>query len=128
MRSTGIHVKRCLEEGSFTPKTQNKTHNIFWDNTVKLLVALLNEKTLDEILKYLEKSITNLAKETLENLEIEGGSQEVKSFLENQFELRLENLLVAKKSSIHHLESRMKNKIIQKKQKIFEQISIQYKI
>jgi len=62
-------------------------------------VVLLNEKTLDEILKYLEKSITNLAKETFENLEIEGGSQEVKSFLENQFELRLENLLVAKKAA-----------------------------
>ena len=76
----------------------------------------------------MEKSIINLAKETFENLEIEGGSQEVKSFLENQFELRLENLLVAKKSSIHHLESGMKNKIIQKKQKIFEQISVQYKI
>ncbi|MDH5569603.1 MAG: hypothetical protein OEX98_07430 [Nitrosopumilus sp.] len=91
-------------------------------------MALLNEKALDEILKYLEKSITNLAKETFENLEIERGSQEVKSFLENQFELRLENLLVAKKSSIHHLESGMKNKIIQKKQKIFEQISVQYKI
>ena len=91
-------------------------------------MVLLNEKTLDEILKYLEKSITNLAKETFENLEIERGSQEVKSFLENQFELRLENLLVAKKSSIHHLESGMKNKIIQKKQKIFEQISVQYKI
>jgi len=91
-------------------------------------VALLNEKALDEILKYLEKSIANLAKETFENLEIEGGPQEVKSFLENQFELRLENLLVAKKSSIHHLESGMKNKIIQKKQKIFEQISVQYEI
>ena len=91
-------------------------------------MALLNEKTLDEILKYMEKSIINLAKETFENLEIEGGSQEVKSFLENQFELRLENLLVAKKSSIHHLESGMKNKIIQKKQKIFEQISVQHKI
>jgi len=76
----------------------------------------------------MEKSIINLAKETFENLEIEGGSQEVKSFLENQFELRLENLLVAKKSSIHHLESGMKNKIIQKKQKIFEQISVQHKI
>ena len=50
------------------------------------------------------------------------------SFLENQFELRLENLLVAKVSSIHHLESGMKNKVIQRKQNIFEQISVQYKI
>ena len=91
-------------------------------------MVLLNEKTLDEILKYMEKSIINLAKETFENLEIEGGSQEVKSFLENQFELRLENLLVAKKSSIHHLESGMKNKVIQKKQKIIHNVSEQYKI
>jgi len=90
-------------------------------------MVLLNEKTLDEILKYLERSITNLAKEIFENLEI-GGFEGVKKFLENQFELRLENLLVAKKSSIHYLESGMKNKIIQRKQKIFEQISVQYKI
>ena len=91
-------------------------------------MVLLNEKTLDEILKYLEKSVTNLAKEAFENLEIEGGFEGVMGFLENQFELRLENLLVAKGSSIHHLESGMKNKVIQRKEKIFEQISIQYKI
>ncbi|WP_246282000.1 hypothetical protein [Nitrosopumilus ureiphilus] len=52
-------------------------------------MVLLNEKTLEEILTYLEKSIINLAKETFENLEIEG----VKGFLENQFESRLENFL-----------------------------------
>lgn len=91
-------------------------------------MVLLNEKTLNDILGYLEKSIANLAKETFENLEIEGGFEGAKDFLENQFELRLENLLVAKESSIHHLESGMKNKIIQRKQKIFEQISAQYKI
>ena len=51
----------------------------------------------------------------------------MKSFLENQFDIRLENLLIAKKSSIHHLESGMKNKIIQKKQKIIEMISKKYK-
>jgi len=91
-------------------------------------MVLLNEKTLDEILKYLEKSVANLAKETFESVEIEGGFERAMSFLENQFELRLENLLVAKESSIHHLESGMKNKVIQRKQKIFEQISVQYKI
>ncbi|MDH3313365.1 MAG: hypothetical protein OEM28_09515 [Nitrosopumilus sp.] len=91
-------------------------------------MVLLNEKTLDEILEYLEKSVTNLAKETFENLEIKGGFEGAKGFLESQFELRLENLLVAKESSIHHLESGMKNKIIQRKQKIFEQISMRYKI
>ncbi len=89
-------------------------------------MTVLTEKTLEEILSYLEKSINNLAKEAIGDLEFEGETQ-VENFLQNQFETRLENLLIAKSSSIHHLESGMKNKIIQRKQKIFEQISKQYK-
>ena len=89
-------------------------------------MAVLTEKMLEEILSYLEKSINNLAKETFENLEFDGEFQ-VENFLQNQFEIRLENLLIAKSSSIHHLESGMKNKIIQRKQTIFEQISKQNK-
>ncbi len=89
-------------------------------------MTVLTEKTLEEILSYLEKSINNLAKEAIGNLEFEGETQ-VENFLQNQFEIRLENLLIAESSSIHHLESGMKNKIIQRKQKIFEQISKQYK-
>jgi len=89
-------------------------------------MTVLTDKTLEEILSYLEKSINNLAKESIRNLEFEGETQ-VENFLQNQFEIRLENLLIAKSSSIHHLESGMKNKIIQRKQKIFEQISKQYK-
>jgi len=89
-------------------------------------MAVLTEKTLEDILSYLEKSINNLAKEAIENLEFEAKSQ-AEGFLQNQFEIRLENLLVAKGSSIHLLESGMKNKIIQRKQKFFEQISKQYK-
>ena len=84
---------------------------------------MINEKVINEILEYLEKSMSNLAVDAFENLEIEGGIQGVKNFLENQFDIRLENLLIAKKSSIHHLESGMKNKIIQKKQEIIENIS-----
>ncbi len=89
-------------------------------------MAVLTEKTLEEILSYLEKSINNLAKEVFGNLEFEGEFQ-VENFLQNQFEIRLENLLKGKSSSIHHLESGMKNKIIQRKQKIFDQISKQYR-
>ena len=85
------------------------------------------EKNIDEILSYLEKSINNLAKDAFDNLEIEGEFQGVDGFLQNQFDVRLENLLVSKNSSIHHLESAMKNKIIQKKQSIFKKISEQYK-
>jgi len=89
-------------------------------------MTILTEKILNDILKYLEKSMDNLAIDAFDNLEIEGGTQGVKSFLENQFDVRLENLLVAKKSSIHHLESGMKNKVIQKKQEIIEKISKKY--
>ena len=89
-------------------------------------MAVLTEKTLEEILSYLEKSINNLAKEAFGNLEFDAEFQ-LENFLQNQFEIRLENLLIAKSSSIHHLESGMKNKIIQRKQKIFDQISKQYR-
>ena len=89
-------------------------------------MTVLTEKILNDILEYLEKSINNLAIDAFDNLEIEGGIQGVKSFLENQFDIRLENLLVVKKSSIHHLESGMKNKVIQKKQEIIERISKKY--
>ena len=88
-------------------------------------MAVLTEKILEDILAYLEKSINNLAKEAIENPEFEVKSQ-AEGFLQNQFEIRLENLLVAKGSSIHHLESSMKNKIIQKKQLIFKKISKEY--
>lgn len=90
-------------------------------------MAVLTEKTIDEVLEYLEKSITNLARDAFENLEVAGGFEGTINFLENQFEIRLENLLVAKGSSTHHLESGMKNKIIQRKQLIIQQISKQYK-
>jgi len=88
---------------------------------------VLTEKTLEDIISYLDKSINNLAKDAFENLEVEGGFSGVENFLQNQFDVRLENLLVAKKSSIHHLESGMKNKIIQRKQIIFDNITKQYK-
>ncbi len=84
------------------------------------------EKNIDELLSYLEKSMNNLAKDALDNLEIEGGYQGIENFLQNQFDVRLENLLSSKNSSIHHLESSMKNKIIQKKQLIFKKISKEY--
>ena len=87
---------------------------------------VLTENTLEELLAYMEKSMNNLAKEAFENLEIDGGF-EVENFLQNQFDVRFENLLVAKNSSIHHLESGMKNKIIQRKQKILEQITKEHK-
>ena len=87
---------------------------------------VLTMETLNEILEYLDKSIDNLAKESIENLEIDGGLSGIVDFLENQFDIRLENMLVAKKSSIHHLESGMKNKVIQRKQIVIDRITKQY--
>ncbi|MCV0392369.1 MAG: hypothetical protein K5790_03625 [Nitrosopumilus sp.] len=83
---------------------------------------VLSDEIINEILIYLEKSIKNLAKESLENLEIQGGNEELEEFLQSQFDIRLENLLVSKNSSIHHLESGMKNKVIQQKKKIIDRI------
>ena len=85
-------------------------------------MTVLTEQTLNDILKYLEKSINSLAVEGLDNLEI-NSENELKNFLENQFDIRLENLLIAKNSSIHHLESGMKNTVIQKKDEIIKKIS-----
>jgi hypothetical protein len=87
---------------------------------------VLTMGTLNEILEYLDKSIKNLAKESVDNLEIDGGLAGILSFLENQFDVRLENMLVAKKSSIHHLESGMKNKVIQRKQIVIDNIRKQF--
>ena len=85
-------------------------------------MTVLSQEALKDILDYLEKSINNLAIDGADNLEIEGGIEGMKNFLENQFDIRLENLLISKDSSIHHLESGMKNLVIQKKQEIIEKI------
>ncbi len=87
---------------------------------------VLSERDIDEMLSYMEKSISNLARDSFENLEMEGGFDGIRDFLHAQFDLRLENLLNAKNSSTHHLESGMKNKIIQRKQIIFQSIARQY--
>ena len=89
-------------------------------------MTILSQESLKSILEYLEKSINNLAIDGIDNLEIEGGIEGIKNFLENQFDIRLENLLISKNSSIHHLESGMKNLVIQKKQEIIEKISKQF--
>ena len=91
-------------------------------------MTIITEKILEDILTYLKSAMNNLAKEALENLELEGGIEEMKNFLEGQFDVRLENLLIAKNSSIHHLESSVKNKIIQRKNEILNEILKEYKI
>ena len=90
-------------------------------------MTTIAENMIDEILDYLEKSINNLAKESVKSIEIGGDFKEMENFLQTQFDIRLENLLERKNSSIHHLESGMKNKVIQRKQAILDEILSQYK-
>ena len=82
----------------------------------------MTEKKINEILNSLDYSITELAKEALESLEFQSNFEEVKNFLSSQYEIRLQNILEANNTSIHHLESGIKNKIIQRRQRTLENI------
>ena len=83
---------------------------------------VLTEKTFEEILNYLDDSVTKLGKDTLSSPEFQMGSDDLKQFLSSQYDLRLDNLLQGKNSNIHHLESGMKNKTIQRKQTLLDNI------
>jgi hypothetical protein len=82
---------------------------------------ILTEKILEEILEYLDPSIANLAKDTLSASEFQTIGN-LEHFLSNQYDIRLSNLLHGKNSDIHHLESGMKNKTIQRKLILFEKL------
>lgn len=58
----------------------------------------------------------------LESLEFQSNFEEIKNFLSSQYEIRLQNILEANNTSIHHLESGIKNKIIQRRQETLESI------
>ena len=89
---------------------------------------VLTDRTLEEILIYLDNSIEKLAKDTVNNTEFHLEDNNLKTFLDAQYEIRLDNLLQRKNSNIHHLESKLKNKIIQRKQKILEKVLKEFKI
>ncbi len=88
---------------------------------------VLTEKTLDEILNYLDNSITKLAKDTLSSPEFQRGD-DLTQFLSSQYDVRVENLLQGKNSNIHHLESGMKNKTIQRKQILLDSIIKEFQV
>ena len=82
---------------------------------------VLTDKSLDELLEYLDNSISKLSNELLYSSEFNTDTN-FKEFLEKQYDIRLDNLLQRKNSSIHHLESGMKNKVIQRKQRLLNSI------
>ena len=83
---------------------------------------VLTEKTIDEILNYLDNSVAKLAKDTLNNHEFQMNDGDLDQFLSSQYDVRLDNLLQGKNSNIHHLESGMKNKTIQRKKILLDSI------
>ncbi len=89
---------------------------------------VLSEKILDDILNYLDDSVSNLAKDTLSSPEFQMETSDLKQFLSNQYDIRLGNLLQGKNSDIHHLESGMKNKTIQRKEILLTSIIKQDRI
>ena len=82
---------------------------------------VLTIKILDDLLGYLDNSISKLAREMLESSEFHMDNN-FEEFLSTQYDVRLDNLLQKKNSNIHHLESGMKNLIIQRKQKLIGDI------
>ena len=76
---------------------------------------VINDTILDEILNYLDNSMKGLVLQQ-EFLD----SSEMKNFFESQYDIRLENLLRAKSSGVHQLESGLKNKVIMRKQRLLE--------
>ena len=85
-------------------------------------MMVLTQSGFDEILAYLDNSLSKLAQETILNSEFQMEENDLKQFLSHQYDVRLDNLLQGKSSSVHHLESGMKNKAIQRKQILLEKI------
>jgi hypothetical protein len=70
----------------------------------------------------LDNSVAKLAKDTLNNHEFQMNDGDLDQFLSSQYDVRLDNLLQGKNSNIHHLESGMKNKTIQRKKILLDSI------
>ena len=83
----------------------------------------INNVMLDEILDSLANSMKNLVFLHLHEHKDWLG---MKNFLDKQYETLLENLLGEKGTSIHHLESGMKNRIIVKKHELFSALEKEF--
>jgi hypothetical protein len=77
---------------------------------------VINDSILCEILDSLDNSMKNLV---FLHLHEHKDWLSLKNFLDQQYEILLENLLNEKSTAIHHLESGMKNRIMIRKQELF---------
>lgn len=80
---------------------------------------MINDAQLDEILSSLDNSAKNLA---MLHAHEHTDWLSMKNYLDKQYEELLENLLAENGTSIHHLESGMKNRIIIRKHELFLKI------
>ena len=78
-------------------------------------MTVLTKDMLVEILDCLDACITKMREEVWDSTEFQMDKERAMKFYEYQYDTRLQNLLLAKKSEIHHLESSMKNMVIQRK-------------
>lgn len=83
-------------------------------------MKIASEKELNEIVTYVEKSISNLAHNMKSDF---SDSESLVNFLAKQYDMRLNNLLEAKGNSIHYLESKTKNNIIQRKKDFLKNLA-----
>lgn len=81
----------------------------------------MNQTELESILDYLESSIKKLSTESQNFMDFED-SKQIIDFLKNQYEIRLENMLIKKGTSIHQFESKIKNQIIQRRDSLIKVI------
>jgi hypothetical protein len=82
---------------------------------------VINEQILDEILNYLDNSMNGLALQQDFTQWID-----LQNFLLGQYDIRLDSLLLGKSSSIHHLESGLKNKVIMRKQRLLDRLEKEF--
>ena len=81
------------------------------------------ESQIESVLDQVENGLRSMMGEDSSshgNSDESAKNNPMKGFFENQYEIRLANLLKATGSDIHHLESGIKNKIILRKQRFFE--------
>ena len=85
-------------------------------------MTVLTEDTLRGILDYLDASIAKLCGEAGDLPEFQMDVERRRGFCETQYEVRLQNLLRSKNIDIHHLESGMKNMVIQRRQALLDRV------
>lgn len=83
-------------------------------------MTVISVEQLGKLLDYLDTSIKKLDADAIDSkFQI---TTKRRDFYKNQYDARLQNLLRARNSSIHHLESGMKNMVIQRRDALLDRL------